>query len=243
MRSGDSNFRDLGPLGADNMRRQQGRSFRLHTNTTPGIGVQPGQAPTTRERLIFTGGVGKGNEGIGDAYASACTLACSITGRGTVRGKIEWGTDGHSNTAYFDWLQGTVIHVAGAAFTLEAELVADAADEELAGDLDVTVGASIGYYAAGRRAPTRTLYGAAPPAGAVEIEITPFAAVLHVASNVAPLDVLAEFLNAASVVLTAYTETDFAAGASVPVPNGAVAVRLTAPVGAQVFAAVFGLSL
>jgi len=243
MRDVDTGFRRLGPLGAANMRRQQGRSFRLHTTTTPGIGLQPGQAPTTRERLIYTGGLGKGNEGTGDAYASACTLACSITGRGTVRGKIEWGTDGHSNVVFFDWLQGTVIHVAGSAFTLEAELVPTAAEELLADDLDVTVGASIGYYAAGRRSPTRTLYGAALAAGAVDIEITPFAAVLHVASDVSPLDVLAEFRDAAGVVLTVYTEADFIAGASVPVPNGAAVVRLSPPVGARVFAAVFGLSL
>lgn len=216
------------------MRRQQGRSFKL-SNVGP--------SPMLRERLIFTGGVGKGNKGIGDAYASAVSIACSRDGApGSVLGTIEWGTDGHSNTARFDWLQGTVIHVAGSAFTLTAELIPDKNEEALAPDLTVTAGASIAYYASSRQRPTRTLYAAGPIGGAVDVEIPAFAASLHLSSDVSPLAVAVEFRTDGGLVLSTYLAADFAAGAFVPVPNGATFARFTT-VGAQVFAAVFGLSL
>lgn len=227
-------FEEAGPLGSTNMRRQQGRSFLL-TNDP--------ERPLLRERLIFTGGVGKGNKGVGDAYASACTIACSRGGElGTVIGTIEWGTDGHSNVAYFDWLNGTCIHVGGSAFTLTAELVPDGANEAIAENTSVTVGASIAYYAASRRPPTRTIYAPLAGLGPVELEVPSFASVLHVASTITPLVVQVEFLSGAGLLLSLYTATAFGNGSSVPIPNGAKTVRLTGA-GAQLYAAIFGLSL
>lgn len=235
MRNDDRGLRDDGPLGANNMRRQQGRSFALSN---------AGNAPMTRERLIFTGGVGKGNKGDGDAYASACTIACSrdMQAPGTVLGLIEWGTDGHSNSAYFDWLNGTCIHVAGSSFCLTAELVPDRDAVAIAPGTTVTVGASIGYYAASRRPPTRTIYGPIAGPGAIDVEVPAFASVLHVASSITPLVVAVEFRTPGGLILANYLAADFAAGASVPIPNGALLARLTGA-GAQVYAAVFGLSL
>lgn len=231
----ENGFRDFGPLGADNMRRQQGRSWELRAS---------GPGATRRERVIYTGGLGKGNKGKGDAYASACTIACSIIGRGTVRGTIEWGTDGHANRAQFDWLHGTQIHVSGSAFDLIAELIPDALAQALDEDVNVTVGASIGYWSAGRLAPTLTEYIGAIDATPVELEVPAFAGRLHVASIVAPLVVGVRFLTATGgVALSAYSAADFVAGASVPVPNGATVVELTAGGGGGTFAAIFGLSL
>ncbi len=235
MGPGDNEFRERGPLGSDNMRRQQGRSFNLTT--------LPDKPRAVRERLVFTGGVGKGNDGIGDAYASAVTIACSLIGRGTVVGLVEWGTDGHSNSAHFDWLNGTTIHVAGASFTVSAELVPDGSETALAEGLDVTVGASIAYWSAGRQHPTRTIYAPAGITSAVEVEIPAFASRLHVTANITPLAVTAEFLSQGGIVLATYVTAAFANGASVPIPNGATEVRLTAGAAAEVFAAIFGLSL
>lgn len=216
------------------MRRQQGRSFEL-TNILP--------KPCTRERLIFTGGVGKGNKGDGDAYASACTIFCSRDGRaGLVLGTVEWGTDGHSNVASFDWLNGTCVHVGGSSFTVTAELIPDPGADALAENLRVNVGASIAYYAASRLRPTRTIYAPLGGAGDVDVEVPAFASLLHVGSTVSPLAVTAQFRTEGGLALATYPAAAFGGGASVPIPNGASIVRLSGG-GAQLYAAVFGLSL
>jgi predicted GNAT superfamily acetyltransferase len=121
--------------------------------------------------------------------------------------------------------------------------VPDRDEAALAAGLDLTVGASIAYWGAGRQQPTRTIYAPAAALGAVDVEIPSFASRLHVAADVTPLAVVAEFRSQGGLVLATYVAADFAAGASVPVPNGAIEVRLTAGAAPSVFAAIFSLAL
>ncbi len=157
----------VGPLGADNMRQQLGRSFKLRVGNSP---QQPGVAPLNRNAtLIFTGaGVEDQETGkaAGDAYASALSITCHLDmidapaepqpQPGNILGEIEWGTDGTSAKAQFDWKHGTVIQVSGSFVKLSAFLQGVPGLDPAEVVVEQTVGGHIGYYPVTRCLPTRT---------------------------------------------------------------------------------------
>lgn len=148
-----------GPLGLENYRKQLGRSDEIGE-------PKPGKR---RVILVETGATQKhSGRAQGDAAASAISVTCTYKGvnaaNGTrplqIRGILEWGTDGHQAHAEFDWLNGTVVHVAGSFFRVMAELVDNESttdeapthsDEALA-----NCGAFVAYYPSSRRPPTLT---------------------------------------------------------------------------------------
>lgn len=164
MRTSREDWIHDGPLGSDNYRQQLGRSFELG-------------APVNklRQTLVFTGAtqhtrapVGLARRALGDAAASLVQVTCTYRGEGEtnserplpVRGQIDWGTDGHQSTAYFDWLNGTVLQVSASFVRVTAEVVGVMAQDEeepsYSDEAIVTVGATIGYGATNRPAPTLT---------------------------------------------------------------------------------------
>lgn len=156
----------VGPLGADNMRQQLGRSFKLRVGNSP---TQLGAVPLNRDSiLVFTGsGVEDEETGkaAGDAYASALSITCHLDMIDTpvepqpqpadILGEIEWGTDGTSAKAEFDWKHGTVLQVSGSFVRMSAFLEGVPGIQPPALE-EQTVGGHIGYYPVTRCLPTRT---------------------------------------------------------------------------------------
>lgn len=157
---------ERGPLGLANFRRQLGRSDELG---------DPEPANKTRAILVETGATQKGNaRAEGDAASSALTITCTYEGLNEknaerplqIRGLVEWGADGHQARAYFDWLHGTTIRIAGSFVRVIAEIEenatpADVADDQLVPTYNrealVRVGAFVGYVPiGGARRPTFT---------------------------------------------------------------------------------------
>ncbi len=155
---------DQGPLGLDNYRQQLGRSFELG-----------GPVEKLKQTLINTGAtqrtdprVSMAQRAQGDSAASLVQVTCTYRGENddnaarplTIRGQIDWGTDGHQSTAYFDWLNGTVVQVSASFVRVTAEVVGVMGLEDEAPTFDedalVTVGATIGYGGANRPPPTLT---------------------------------------------------------------------------------------
>lgn len=155
---------DQGPLGLNNYRRQLGRSFELG-----------GPSGKLKETLVFTGATQRTDPRVamaarapGDAAASLVQITCTYRGENTdnaarpltVRGQVDWGTDGHQSTAYFDWLNGAVVQVSGSFVRVTAEIVGVLSVEDTTPTFDpdavVTVGATIGYGGATRPPPTLT---------------------------------------------------------------------------------------
>ncbi|HKY36463.1 MAG TPA: hypothetical protein VJN18_11020 [Polyangiaceae bacterium] len=166
-----------GPLGLDNYRRQLGRSAVLCSD-----------AQALQQTLIFTGATqnrsarGKGDlqgRADGDAAASLVQVSCTYESLNAqnadrplyIRGTIAWGTDGHQCVAEFDWLNGTIVQVCGSSIKVSARIVGNLGATDEAPTFDpaaaVRVGATIGYWASSRLAPTLTtqvrLAGAEPP--------------------------------------------------------------------------------
>lgn len=137
---GDGFLARYGPLGTGKQRRQLGRSITL----------QPAGGRTRAEVLVFAGAGNSETNDLcaGDALASACTLTTAILQQGVpsnepdavIEGSIEWGTDGTSQSARFDWRNGGTIVVAGSSFKLSAELLS------IPEERTVDVAAFIAYY-------------------------------------------------------------------------------------------------
>lgn len=162
-------FRD-GPLGTQNYRRQLGRSFVLCS-----------AAQKDRVTLVYTGATQNAPEGQlrkgldlraeGDAAASLVQVSCTYEGQNAenaerplqVRGTIAWGTDGHQCSAEFDWNNGTILQVAASFVKVSARIVDNLTATDLVpthnADAAVQVGATIGYWASARLAPTLTQQG------------------------------------------------------------------------------------
>ncbi len=178
-----------GPLGTRNYRQQLGRSVELGDPSKYG----------NRMTLVYTGATqdtqhrdGLAARAAGDAAASILQVTCTYRGVNqanvtrplTVRGRIDWGTDGHQSSAYFDWLNGTCVQVAGSFCQVVAEVVdvyagADEAPTHSTTAV-VTVGATVAFGAANRPAPTytqqlRMLQDAAPALPTATIAIPRFA--------------------------------------------------------------------
>lgn len=129
-----------GPLGALKIRRQLGRSVKLEATG----------GRTRAEVLVFTGADAPDDESLscGDALASTCTVTLTVIQQNVsagepvalIEGVLEWGTDGTSAAARFDWLNGGVVSAAGSSFKLSAEIVS------IPDGRSVEVGAFIGYY-------------------------------------------------------------------------------------------------
>lgn len=155
-----------GPLGLANYRRQLGRSL-----------VLCAAQQSDRATLVFTGATqnravrGRGDmdaRADGDAAASLVQVSCTYEGTNEanaarplqVRGTIAWGTDGHQCVAEFDWLNGTIVQVSASFIKVSARIVPNqsATDEVPTFDPEAAarVGATIGYWASSRLAPTFT---------------------------------------------------------------------------------------
>lgn len=224
-----------GPLGLRNMRRQQGKSRELG----PSLGE-------LREALVFSGSPNKSaqDEGVlGDALASTLTITCSLRQNagtaGVVRGTVRWGSDGHQTEAAFDWVHGTVVQVVGSFVEVIAELV------EYGENTLVNVGAFVGYFSAQRLPATLTQAVAAPiaPGLAAPVLVPAFASRLHVAAPLVGQAYTATFLDAAGAALAAYNQVPFAAGARVPVPNGAQSLQIASGGAAFVAALIYELTI
>jgi hypothetical protein len=158
----------FGPLGFENTRRQLGRSVLL-TDTH------------TQDTLITCAAQNHADLCIGDGLAQQTVITCTLSygpGRqpdsvATVLGRLEWGGDGHGYTVDFDWRQGTVIRPVGASFKLSAHrrISALALDgEPVPNNVDVNVGAWIGYGGATARSATLTQVAA----DGVALDVPPF---------------------------------------------------------------------
>jgi hypothetical protein len=237
-----------GPLGYENMRRQQGRSFDLG----------PAQeAPKNACRLVFTGSTDKGSQKpIGDSLASTMSLTCSIDTlagpAARVIGKVEWGNDGHATECLFDWVRGTVVQVCGAQATLSAELLP--AEVGPQAEIDPTtlvrVGAFVGYYPATKCVPTLTQYAAVPAAGVVEFAIPNNACRVYVYRATVPApaapDFTATWLTTGGAVLGALEAEAFRGGGAFgqPIPGASDRFAITNSVGpAALFSIVWSLHL
>jgi hypothetical protein len=160
---------EAGPLGTSNFRQQLGRSVDLGTPSKYGL----------KQILVFAGATqrthdrGAGRHGLagraaGDSAASVLQVSCTYRGLNEaaaarplqVRGEIAWGTDGHQCSAYFDWLNGTVLQVSASFCRITAEVVPNLSISDEVPTFDpealVEVGATIGYSGANRPPPTFT---------------------------------------------------------------------------------------
>lgn len=179
---------EAGPLGTSNFRQQLGRSVDLGTPSKYGL----------KQILVFAGATqrtqdrGAGRHGLagraaGDSAASVLQVSCSYRTLNEaaaarplqIRGEIAWGTDGHQCSAFFDWLNGTVLQVSASFVRITAEVIPNlaGAEEEPSFDTDalVEVGATIGYSGANRPSPTFTQQlrlepdGVTPQSGVIAI--------------------------------------------------------------------------
>lgn len=137
-----------GPLGADNRRRQLGRSQRLDPD---------GQIQ--RETLVQAGAVRKEERGpsLGESLSQSLVISCSkrldpssaqeaanpTDLKARVEGVVSWGGDGHQCQARFDFLEGTTLRVSGSFVRVDAELVDEL--DDTAPTSAVEVGAFVGY--------------------------------------------------------------------------------------------------
>jgi len=174
-----------GPLGLANYRRQLGRSEQL------GDPVPAGEK--LRVILLQSGATGRNdNRALGDAAASSMTITCSYRSDNAandarplqVRGLVQWGTDGHQASAYFDWLNGTTLHIASSFVRVIAEVVDNLTAAEVtpthSAEAICTVGAFLGYFASSQLSPTLTEQVRLEEDGTEIVEIPQFARELTV---------------------------------------------------------------
>lgn len=135
-----------GPLGADNRRRQLGRSVELLADVS---------APRAARfaTLIYAGAsrAERAGPSVGEALSQQMVITCSKELLGTleanskarVLGHLTWGNDGHASEASFEILEGVTVRPVGSFARLVAELVEclDGAEPTT----DVRVGAFVGY--------------------------------------------------------------------------------------------------
>ena len=225
-----------GPLGADKIRRQLGRSCRLE-----------GDGGKTRaEVLVFTGADSSESNAldIGDALASSCTVTLAILQQNVgvdepvavIEGTIEWGTDGTSASARFDWLNGGVLVAAASSFKVSAEILA------IPPGRNVEVAAFIGYYTVPCCAGRLTRFAEAGVATVIPIA--------QMAQTIVPMTddatgAVLQFTAAASGAIPIFGTLTVPAGlppAGIPIPVGAAAVIVT-PVGPGPIPLMFELSM
>jgi len=148
-----------GPLGYANANQSLGRSAILGGDSPQG----------TKATLLFASANAKGasTRAVGDSAASAMCITTTYellndvaqASPPRVVGKLQWGTDGHQAECYFDWVNGTTIQVSASSCEVSCELVAvldSLGNEILDPDASIRVGAFVGYWESGRRAPTFT---------------------------------------------------------------------------------------
>lgn len=212
-----------GPLGANKIRRQLGRSIKLEASG----------GKTRAEVLVFTGADAPDNFDLdyGDALASTCTITLAVIQQNVgadepeavIEGVVEWGTDGTSAAARFDWLNGGVVVVSGSSFKVSAELLT------IPEGRSVDVGAFIGYYTVPCCTARLTRVVAAP-------SILPIAHMSHavlVQTDDATGAVLQFMSNSGGTLplFGPHTVPAGPVGEPVPIPPGAASVVVT-PVGA-----------
>lgn len=224
-----------GPLGTDKIRRQLGRSCRL----------EAAGGKTRAEVLVFTGADSSESNAldIGDALASTCTVTLAILQQNVginetiavIEGSIEWGTDGTSASARFDWLNGGVIVVAASSFKVSAEILS------IPDDRSVEVAAFISYYTvpccAGRLTRIAEAGGTIIPIAQMAQTVVP----LTDDANGATL----QFTAAADGTIPIFGAVTAPPGlppAGIPIPVGAAAVIVT-PVGPGPLPVMFKLSM
>lgn len=228
---------DYGPLGGKKGARQLGRSVRL----------EAAGGRTRAEVLVYTGAAAPNNFSLdpGDALAATCTITTGIIQQGmpadqpvaVIEGSLEWGTDGTSQSARFDWRNGGVIIVAGSSFKVSAELLS------IPEDSSVEVCAFIGYYHAGCPCEARLTRTAVP--GGVVLPIPSMAhAVLPIVDDVDGATL--QFTRDVAGAIPLFGAVTYAAGTApinrgLKVPPGAGAVLVTTAAAAMPI--VFELSL
>ncbi len=224
-----------GPLGASKMRRNLGRSCRL----------EAAGGKTRAEVLVFTGADASDDNAlsVGDALASTCTVTLAILQQNVgvdepiavIEGSIEWGTDGTSASARFDWLNGGVIVAAASSFKVSAEIIS------IPDGRSVEVAAFIGYYTvpccAGRLTRIAEAGGTIIPIAQMAQAVVP----LTDDANGATLQFTAD-ANGAIPIFGALTVPAGLPPEGIPIPVGAAAVVVT-PVGPGPLPVMFKLSL
>jgi hypothetical protein len=166
--------------------------------------------------------------------ASQATLSCSLAGADLaimprVTGEIQWGTDGGTHEALFDFVHGTQLSVPADGIRLSALIEDNPAHLPF-----VVAGASVGYYPRGGIPPRRTLHSVADidtnasgtyviPAFASRVAV----GVVGIGILTGPIITVA-FLAATGVpMMTVAALTGFEASRSIPIPNGAASVVVT----------------
>ena len=224
-----------GPLGASKLRRNLGRSIKL----------EAAGGKTRAEVLVFTGADASDDNAlsVGDALASTCTVTLAILQQNVgadepvavIEGTIEWGTDGTSAQARFDWLNGGVLVAAASSFKVSAELVSIPAGRS------VEVAAFIGYYTVpcctGRLTRIALAGGTTIPIAQLAQKVVP----LTDDANGATLQFTAD-ANGAIPLFGLHTVPAGLPPDGIPIPRGAAAVVVT-PVGPGPLPLIFELSL
>jgi hypothetical protein len=183
----------FGPLGADNPRRQLGRSAVLELDVEE------------RVTLVRAGAVRAEKLGpsLGESLSQQMVITTTKRLLGTlgpnskarVQGVLSWGGDGHQSQARFEWLEGVTVRLVGSYVSLVAELV-DGLDGS-APNTAVEVGAFVGYGGP-QRAATLCDYGTTTEgAPSLLFEIPPFASAFTVWANA---NVGVEWLDGTTVV-------------------------------------------
>ena len=237
MPSTESSLALYGPLGSKKIRRQLGRSVRLDA----------AGGRTRAEVLVFTGADAPDDHSLspGDALASTCTITVAVIQQNVgvdeavavIEGVIEWGTDGTSCAARFDWLNGGVVTVAASSFKVSAELVSIPAGRS------VEVAAFIGYYTVPCCTARLTRVAAAGVASVIPVP--------QMAQSVIPLiddanGATIQFTSDVAGAIPLFGPHTIPAGGVllgvVPVPPGAAAIIVT-PTGIGPIAIKFELSM
>jgi len=226
-----------GPLGTQKTRRNLGRSVKLEADRRRSRAAQ----------LVFTGADTPDSNalGVGDALASTCTITLGIIQQNVgadepvaqIEGVIEWGTDGTSAAARFDWLNGGVVTVAGSSFKVSAELVS------IPEGRSVEVSAFIGYYTVPCCSARLTRVAEAGAATTIPIP--------QMAQTVLPLvddgtGATVQFTTDANGAIPLYGVHTFPAGSALPpihIPPGAAAVVVTPTDAALALPVLFDLSM
>lgn len=169
----------FGPLGADNRRRQLGRS----------VVLELGEAD--RAKLLFASATRAESNGvsIGEALSQQMCITVSKRMLGTpeanskarVQGVLKWGGDGHQTEARFEWLEGVCVRPVGSSISLSAELVPEL--DGAAPTVAVEVGAFVGYGAPARPAVLCDYAVTTDEAPSATFEVPPFARAFSLWAN------------------------------------------------------------
>lgn len=166
--------------------------------------------------------------------ATQATVSCSLGGvkvsdMPRVIGRIQWGSDGGTHEALFDFIHGTQLSIPSDGIRVDAMI-----EGNQAGVPQVIAGASVGYYPRGGLSPRRTILNPeiVDAQSAVAYDIPAFASHVSIGIGSVPATqtgavVTVEFMSAGGGSMTFVTSmSTYEASRPIPIPNGATQVQV-----------------